>query len=328
MKPFCEIKIDGIAVEAVTNNLKSATVALNAGKTPDKVELLLADPLAQLPRPRAKAKITVVLGYYGGLKSKFGPFVVDQYSGEFDENVGDTLLIVGTSIDFNSLAKSRNSMTHKDTTLRDILQKEAKVAGFTAIVDDEFGNFPFAQFHRGELSFVQMASELAEEFDAIDKYEDKKLLFLSRTGGKNIFGDTVSLALTRDDLKKWKWVRDFKADYKGVKASARDHDKGKRVVETAELDEGDAFYEIRKHFPNRNRAKNAANSKAKQLKRQKRTIDFTLRQGDPRIIASMDIGMNGLSAEANRTWVTKTVSHIYDFEAEGYDTQATAENKV
>jgi phage protein D len=328
MKPICKISIDGQAVKVVTKNLVSATMTLNSGQTPDKIDIVLADPLAQLPRPRAKAKVMATFGYENGPQAQFGPFFVDSYSGGFAEDEGENLTISATSIDFNSKAKSRASKTHKDTTLGDIIQKEASEAGFSAHVDSDLSSFPIEIYNRDGRSFYQMIAELADEFDAIEKYENKKVLFLSRTGGVNIAGAAMAVKLDRHSLKSWSWTRNFKADYKGVKATSQNYETGKKEIKTAELDEGDSFYEIRKLFPNSGRAAKAAQSKAKQLKRAKRQIEFELMQGNPALIALMDVTLSGLSEEANRTWVTKTATHQFNAADEGYRTTATAENKA
>ena len=91
MEPFCILEFDGAPSDVVTQNLKKATVTLNSGKDPDKIDIELSDPFSQLPRPREKAKIYCTIGYKGGKRRKHGPFVVDEYAGSFKEADGETL---------------------------------------------------------------------------------------------------------------------------------------------------------------------------------------------------------------------------------------------
>lgn len=328
MIPFCKLEFDGAPSDLVTQHLKDVTINLNTGETPDKIDITLADPLAQLPRPRAKAKIFCTLGYVGGKSRKHGPFISDEYSSGFASGEGDFLKIVGTSADFQSGIKGRATKTHKDTTLGAIIQAEASASDFEAYVSPDLGNFEYEHFFRGEKSFMQMISELAETHDAIEKYKDGKVLFMSRNGGISVSGQPLFHQLSRDELEDWTFNEKLRNNYGGVKAATRDHDKGKRTVVKEPLNEGDPWYEHRKLFPNEKIAKTAAKSKAKQLKREEKTLSIIAKIGDPDLLEMIDLTLSGCSPEADQTWVTKSATHTYNAENEAYGSTAECEMKL
>lgn len=325
MTPFCELAFDGAASELVTRHLLSVEIVLTSGGEPDRLTATLADPMGRLPRPREGARIHATLGYRSGASRRFGPFVLDRYGGGFSEGSGERLELTGTSVDFRKMAKSRATQTHERKSLADILKAEASAAGLDALVSPAFSGFVYEHFIRGEKSLMQMIGELADVHDAIEKYEDGRILFLERGAALDVSGLLRSHALTRADLREWQWSRDFQANYAGVKAAWRDHDKGKRVVTKAPLDKGDPWYEIRKLFPDAKTAETAARSKARQLARKERSIDITCRAGDPNLLEQMQLTLSGLSPEADRTWLTTTVTHSFDAEAMAFDTRASCE---
>jgi uncharacterized protein len=327
MIPFCELEFDGASSQVVTSHLLSATVTLESGGDPDKIEVRLADPGAKLPRPREGAKIFCTMGYRGGRSRKHGPFAVDEYGGEFSEDDGEYLTITGTSVDFMSGAKNRATRTHKDTTLGDILKAEAGAEGFKAIISPALKAFKYPHFMRGERSLMQMVGELAEVHDAIEKYKDGKVYFLARAAGVDLAGNLLSHSLGRDALKGWSWKRNFRNNYAGVKASSRDHDKGKRKVVKAPLDKGAPWYEYRKEFPNEQLAEQAAKSKAKQLSRAEKQLEFTCKCGDPDVLEQVVLTFPGVSPEVSGSWIVKQAVHEFDADAESYNTSGTAEMK-
>lgn len=328
MTPFCKLTFDGAPSDVVTEALKTAKIDLNSGKEPDKIDITLSDPFSQLPRPRDKAKIYCTLGYVGGPKHKHGPFIVDQYSGGFKESEGEILTISGTSVDLQSKIKSRATATHKEKTLGQIIKAEAGKAGFSAHVSPDLASYFYDHFTRGEKSLMQMIADLAEDHDAIEKYKDNKIYFMSRALGITASGAFLSHTLDRSELLEWDWVRTFRNNYKGVKAASRDYDKAKRKVTKKPLSSGDAWYEIRKLFPNEKIAETAAKSKAKQLQRDERNLTIKTKRGDPSLLEQVDLTLTGISPEVNRAWITKTATHEYDAETNGYDSSATCEMKL
>lgn len=328
MKPFCKLKFDGAPSDLVTAALKNVKIDLNSGNEPDKIDITLADPFSQLPRPREKAKIYCTLGYEDGPSKKHGPFIVDQYSGAFKSGDGETLSIAGTSVDLQSKIKSRATATHKKKTLGDIIQAEAGKAGFSAHVSDDLASYFYEHFTRSEKSLMQMIADLAETHDAIEKYKDGKVYFLSRAKGISASGALLTHTLDRSELEEWEWVRTFRNNYKGVKAASRNYDKAKRQVTKEPLDKGDAWYEIRKLFPDEKIAKTAAKSKAKQLKRDERNLTIRTKVGDPNLLEQVDLTLEGISPEVNMAWITKTAHHEYDADTEGYNSEATCEMKL
>lgn len=327
MKPFCKLEFDGASSQLVTDHLLSATVTLESGGDPDKIDVRLTDPYARLPRPREGARIYCTMGYEGGAQRRHGPFKVDQYGGEFSEGEGEFLDITGTSVDFMSGAKNRATQTHKDKSLADILKAEAGQAGFGAVVSPDFQGFQYPHFMRGEKSLMQMVGELAEIHDAIEKYKDDTVYFLSRAAGIDLAGNLLNHSLGRDALKAWRWTRNFRNNYAGVKAASRDHDKGKRKVTKAPLGKGEAWYEIRKEFPTEQLAQTAARSKSRQLGRKEREIEITTKAGDPNVIEQVVMSFPGVSPEVSGSWIVTQAVHEFDAENEAYGTTATCEKK-
>ena len=328
MKPYCKLEFDGAPSELVTEALKKVKIDLNSGKDPDKIDITLSDPFAQLPRPRDKAHIYCTLGWIGGAKKKHGPFICDQYSGGFKTQEGEILSIAGTSVDLQSKIKSRTTETHIKKTLGDIMNIEAAKAGFSAHVSPDLAGYFYEHFPTSEQSFMQMVSELAKTHNAIEKYRDGKVYFLSRATGISASGALLQHTLGRGDLEEWDWVRTFRNKYKGVKAASRDYDKAKRKVAKENLSEGDAWYEIRKLFPDEKTAATAAKSRANQLKRKERELWIKTKVGDPQLLEQIDLTLEGVSEEADRAWITKTATHEYDAETEGYNSEATCEMKL
>lgn len=61
------------------------------------------------------------------------------------------------------------------------------------------------------------------------------------------------------------------------------------------------------------------------MARKERSIDITCRAGDPNLLEQMQLTLSGLSPEADRTWLTTTVTHSFDAEAMAFDTRASCE---
>ncbi|MBO6754941.1 MAG: hypothetical protein JJ902_01320 [Roseibium sp.] len=141
------------------------------------------------------------IGYEDGRSRTHGPFLVDEYSGDFEEDDGEYLTITGTSVDFSAGAKNRATRTHTDTALGEILKTEAGAEGFGLKVSPEFESFPYPHFFRGEKSLMQMVGELAGIHDAIEKYKDGTVFFLARAAGVDLAGNLLSHGLGRDTLK-------------------------------------------------------------------------------------------------------------------------------
>jgi phage protein D len=179
----------------------------------------------------------------------------------------------------------------------------------------------------GGKSVMQMVKELSEVHDAIEKYKDGKVYFLARAAGLDLAGNLLAHSLGRDALKSWNWTRNFRNNYAGVKASARDHDKGKRKVIRSPLKKGDAWYEIRKEFLTEKLATEAAKSKAKQLNRAEKQIEFTCKCGDPDILEQVVMTFPNVSPEVSGSWIVKQAVHDNDADAEAYNTSGTAEMK-
>ncbi|MBO6754940.1 MAG: hypothetical protein JJ902_01315 [Roseibium sp.] len=112
-----------------------------------------------------------------------------------------------------------------------------------------------------------------------------------------------------------------------MKASSRDHDKGKRKVVKAPLGKGEPWYEIRKEFPTEKLAETAATSKAKQLSRAERRIDFTCKCGDPDVLEQVLLTFSDVSPEVSGQWIVTQAVHEYDAETDSYTTSGTAEMK-
>ncbi|MBL4785474.1 MAG: hypothetical protein JKY49_08585 [Cohaesibacteraceae bacterium] len=327
MKAFCKLTFDGSPSELVTNHLLSVAITLNSGGEPDKLSIKLTDPQADLPRPRGKAKVLVTLGYSENNKRQFGPFMVDDYGSGKEEEESDVLEFTATSVDFNSKAKGRSTMTHKNTTLGDILKKEAANSDFILEVSAELAAFPYEHFVRGEKSLIQMVGELAGVHDAIEKYVGNKIIFMTRAGGVDIKGKPITHSLGRSELKAWGFKRNYRSEYKGVKAAYQDKKKGKRVVVKEQLDKGDAWYEHRKLFPTKKLAQTAAKSKTKQLKRKQKSLNITTKIGDVDILEQADLTFSEVSPDVDGVWSVTTVNHDYDAGEEAFQTSATLEPK-
>lgn len=134
----------------MTEHLLSATVTLESGGEPDRLDVRLADPGAKLPRPRERAGMVCTIGYEDGRSRTHGPFLVDEYSGDFEEDDGESHTITGTSVDFSAGAKNRATRTHTDTALGEFLKTEAGAEGFGLKASPEFESFPYPHFFRGE----------------------------------------------------------------------------------------------------------------------------------------------------------------------------------
>ncbi len=288
---------------------------------------MLADPFLQLPAPREKAELIVTLGYHEGNQRRFGPFKVDQYTREVEAEEGDIMVITCTSADFNGKGKERRSASYENTSLGDIIRREAERDGYQVEIDPALGAFQYSHFSRDSQSLYQMIGDLADVHDAIEKYSGKKIVVLPIGGGKDIIGRELQHRLTRADIQSLSFTKDFKAQYGGVKAVAVDPKKGKRISAVKELNKDDPYYEIRRLFPDKKVAEKAAASKAKQLKRAEMRISIKTRQGDPDLLEQIDLHLIGIAPDIDGILTPVTVTHEYNAETDGYTTTAECEPK-
>lgn len=285
--PRAEIHVNGRPVASIFNDrLISVTIVDKEGVTSDTISCELNDgnPFADIPR---KGDIIEAwLGYEESGLAYFGKFVCED---PVVHCLPYKLVINGKGTDMREKLKQHRARNWDDRSVKDIVTEIAGDHGLQAKVDGSVGAYKYEWFGQEDESDLHVVERLARRHDATFAIKNRTLIFAARGAGKSASGAVLtSVIATPFNIVKGSCQVTFahRNSFAKVKAHAQDRGKAERVdVEEDSDDAGEADYTLPEPYVDADEAKNAARTKARDLKNGTITTSVDM-FGDPTIRAA------------------------------------------
>jgi uncharacterized protein len=321
MKPVLRVSIDGREVSGLFyQRLSSISIRDEGGSESDSVEFTFDNEGGQIARPRKKAKVTVSLGYEGGL-SFSGKYEVDKASRKGGAD-GEVMIITARAADLQGKLKERADGTFENKTLKEIAANIAGKADLSAEVDATLSNIKVPFVSRSNQSGMDFITRLAARHGGIVKVMGGKLIIAKRGATKTVSGKPLpSIRIYKENVEEWEFSDDPRPIHGKVEAQWTDRKTGKKKsIEEATGFDGPAYL-LRQVFPNEDDAKQAAKSEVERINRRTGTGSITC-AGRPDAQAEADVICIGFG-EDDGLWRASSVEHSYD--ADGFRTTISLE---
>jgi uncharacterized protein len=310
--PQIEVTVDGQPVSAVFYSLlMTARIKDNEGQEADSCDLTFDDRDNAIALPRKGAEVSVKLGYREtGLFDK-GRFKVETVSIRGDVGIGEALVISAKAADLRKDAKAEKRKSYENTTVKEMMEDQAKAMGLQAVVDPEIGAIEFDFRIFWDQSHLDFVTHLADEIGAVVKPAGGKLVVQKRGSGKSPRGGQLELIIIRpEDCSSWEIEPDGRMQYGRVESHWVDPKTGKRRVHKEDTGLQGPPFVVREAFPDEKRAKKGAEAEKGRLNRQTGNGRFTL-YGRPSAQAGAPVQLVGFRRGALGEWRAAAVEHIY-----------------
>lgn len=298
----------------------SCTVTQKEGVGADTFSIELNDGNPFLAIPPKGASVRIAMGYDAA--TSLGDFVVDK--------VGLNCLpykmkLSGKSADLRSGKLKERQERHWDKKkLKDIVGEIANESGLTPAIDSDIGNFPYEWIGQNNESNIHFLKRLEERHNGLFHIKDNMLLFTERGGGKTASGGFMgSFTITPDMIGPNTFTCDVndRPTHGKVSAHVQDRDKAvKQDIEATADERSSSVYHLPDPFATKEEAEKAAESKAKQLKRESSTgsVDIvgnvSVTAGIPLLFSGVRPGVDGVP------FIIDTATHTYS-KTGGYRTK-------
>jgi phage protein D len=326
-KPFFRVEVDG---KDISNVLAPRLVSLSltdaAGVQSDQVRITLSDTtlFGRLAEPKAGAEIRVWLGYAFQLKY-MGLFVADSVT------VGgppDQMTITGTASVNGETTSGKTALTDQKkrswpsgTTISALVQKIAGEHGLKPAVSESLAKVALSHIDQIDESDINLLSRIARDHDAIAKPGNGRLIMAKRGESLTASGAPMPvLSITPKKISRWRYQNSTREKAGSVVAVYQDHGKGKPIECTA--GDSEPKQRLKRRFPNKDAAEQAAASELQRLKRAGRGLSVTM-PGDPDAMAEAKLSVAGFRSYVDGEWLITKAEHNLD--SGGYRTAITAE---
>jgi hypothetical protein len=301
-----KIEVNGADITAkVQDRLLSLTVTDNQGIESDSYQLELDNRDDALAIPPTGASVQL---YAGIDKLEFlGHYTVDtvRESGQVR-----TLTLSGSSADLTSRLKSHRQQSWDNTTLENVLSEISSRHGLTLALHDDYKLIEIEHIDQTAESDLGLINRLADEYNALFKIADQRLIFTKKQAGETLVGQSIPVqTLNPFDVLSWDYQQSERSEVTQVKAKWRSVIKSDEQWEVA--GEDGVTHIINRQHRTRQDAITAAKSKLSQLKSGQETLSLNLvvTPKTPLIRAEHRFSLQGLSSATSGIWLAKTVTH-------------------
>lgn len=330
MHAIVEVTVDGQPVAgAFYERLISLSVTDEEGVASDEFEATLNDgPPDFLALPRTGAKVVIRLGYRIGNQKRLrsvGTFVVDKVAVKC---LPYSLAISGKAADLRNGKLKESKERHWDgKTVKEIAEQIAGESGLSASVDADIGGRKYEWIAQEDESDIHFLERIARRNNALFTIKDGRLILAKRGSGTSTGGSFVGTVLITPAIilrDTCSFEANDRTKYSKVVAYHQDRDKAERVEIEVDADEdGDSVYRIPEPFADIAEADEAAQAKAKQLKRGEGAANVSV-PGDTSIVAGAPLLFSGVRPGLDGVpYVIDTVTHEYS-KGGGFTTKISA----
>jgi len=319
LQPHFSITANGNEIaESLRERIVEVVVTERTGLLSDTCYIKF-DNLGKAPiqLPKQGDKVEIAVGYKQGSEDGNAPLKPLGFFeiGEFNLNGPlRSLELFGNKVLWHKGFKTPKQRSWPETPeppqkLKDLIGKIAGEYGLEAKVAPEFESTTLAQIEQSE-SDMQLLSKLADQFDAVMKITNDKLVFMPKGTGKSLSGkDLDKIELDNSELLNWCLNRSF---YKQVgEVSAYYHDLN--TAERVEVKSGSGVpaLVLPYLFADEASALAATKSKSVSLTRSFNTLKLTV-IGHSGISAGHAISVANTDTEADGDWYVSAVTHCID----------------
>ncbi|WP_375694410.1 late control protein [Bartonella sp. AD24XZML] len=278
MKPFCTVMANG---EDITRTLMDYVLSIEitdeAEDKSDRITIELDDRAREcdngfLDIPLIGTIISVTLGYEGGKNRDMGAYLIDEIS---VSSPPQSLSVTGRAASMNTSYRTPKSQSYHQQTLGNIIQEIAERNGYTPKVDPALAKIVVRHIDQTAESDMAFATRLAEDYDAVAKPVDGKLVLARRGEGKAITGETLPVVIIHEKLcTSWDFkysARDEAGAANGLATEAGDDQKAAADArEPEEVEEGeDVIHMDESDAQNLSKAETATETSEKQEEEKK-----------------------------------------------------------
>lgn len=310
MRPNCKVSINGaLASGVMMRRLISVSISDNEGLSSDTAKVVLSN----FPSARIPMEDDVVIIWLGNpTLQHMGVFKVADVELTLFPH---TMTITCKAADFRATMKEQKERSWSNATVKDIVSEIAADNGLSAKIDGAVAAHKYPWFGQQGESDFQVLRRLEQAHGAMFSTKDDKLIFADRGSGKAPGGNALGkYALTKGRVLEGsaRIKLNYSKRFKQVAATYHDRAKAQRGEVKAEaLAEGKATYKIREPFGSKAEAKEAAKSKAKQIKLGIESFscrvigDSNVRAGMQASFVGSQAGVDGIPlmiASANHSW--------------------------
>ncbi|WP_396583976.1 phage late control D family protein [Bartonella grahamii] len=249
MKPFCMVLANG---EDITKTLMDYVLSIEitdeAENKSDRITIELDDRARDsdngfLDIPLIGTVISITLGYEGGKNRDMGAYLIDEIS---VSSPPQSLSVTGRAASMNTSYRTPKSQSYHQKTLGSIIQEIAQRNGYTAKVDPSLAKIVVRHIDQTSESDMAFATRLAEEYDAVAKPVDGKLVLAKRGEGKAITGETLPIVVIHEKhCTSWDFkysARDEAGAANGLETDVGDDQKAAADArEPEEIDDDENF---------------------------------------------------------------------------------------
>ena len=275
------------------------------GTSSDTCEIEIDDTDGRIVMPEKKAKITILIGWFGGAVSEVFRGEVDEVRSRGDRGSGRKITISGKGMDTTGKAKQRQTRHMDNMNLQAALRKAGETAGITDIrVDPQLASIMRPYWHMDAESFLHFGQRIANEVGGTFKISDNRAIMARRGSGQSVTGQTLPSVTAKwgDNLISWDITPSMgRPRYKEVRGRYYDRAAATwRNVQVQVPDEGAEASTTRRHTSaNQDEAQRAAQNDATDANKNKGggsvSIDgnVTARAGGTCIVEGARPGVDG-----------------------------------
>lgn len=294
--------------------LVTMTITETDGEKADSAEIVVDDPEGSVATPQRGSKLNLKGGYLDGVIRDYGEFEVDQV---MLEGYPQTIVISLQAVSAKSSAKERRPKDYRREeypTYGDIFEDVAGRVGLSLHISGEIASVPNEYEAQSEETEQGFLTRLGAKLDAAVMIKNGRLVVVPKGEGESAGGSPMPKITIRPgdggNLITYSVTWMDRPEHDRVVATWYDRrGNTRREVEESTGMEGPAFL-IREAFQSEDEAKQAAEAKAKQLKRGRATASFTI-DGDPMATAGAFVEAEDIRDDVDGTWSSKTVTHEY-----------------
>lgn len=317
MKPAFRIRTDDHDLTAeIAKRLISLSVKDRAGIADDSLQIVLRDnPPIALPKPGII--LHVALGYEEQLV-EVGSFAIKPVSLKIDPG---EMSIEGSAADQYGTLMGQRERSWKSENLKSIVEAIAKEHALEPSVSKVFASITISHEDQTE-SDIALLTRLAKRHDAIFKIQGRKLGFLRRGRGESASGTKIG-PFRIESARNIVFKTETESKYSGVRAhywNAR-HTRRESVVVGKE----GRIHDLRYCLKDESTAKEAANSKFREIKRKSSILNFEV-PGTLEIHAERELEISGFRQDIDGIWIVSEVD--YDQNGSGFIDKVTCERKI
>ncbi|WP_375610707.1 MULTISPECIES: contractile injection system protein, VgrG/Pvc8 family [unclassified Bartonella] len=249
MKPFCMVLANG---EDITRTLMDYVLSIEitdeAEDKSNRITIELDDRARDsdngfLDIPLIGTIISVTLGYEGGKNRDMGAYLIDEIS---VSSPPQSLSVTGRAASMNTSYRTPKSQSYHQQTLGSIVQEIAERNGYTPKVDPSLAKIVVRHIDQTAESDMAFATRLAEDYDAVAKPVDGKLVLAKRGEGKAITGETLPVIVIHEKhCTSWDFkysARDEAGAANGLETDVGDDQKAAADArEPEEIDDDENF---------------------------------------------------------------------------------------